>query len=282
MAMSDQQKTDIQQLTETVTHLSQAVAAGERRQIAAARATRWFAMAIIVLVGGAVYAASDIIKAYASYGLTAEELQQLQGVKGELFDKSPPDINGIMQSLAVTKELQGTMVKVMQSASFLATKEIASYKQCVKKREELPTEEQRKAKLCFSKAWVEDLGEFYLDANGKLPDPPRPDSSQDDKNAYNKKMMEATIMAAGQVIVDGGALLHRTRRTSDMLRGVVDRVGGIEKLLEGVNYELNQMNGMFKAIPYMATEMHVMNGHMSIMAHGVGTTMGRMGNIMPW
>jgi len=274
MTMSDQQKTDIQQLTETVTRLSEAVAAGERRQIAAARNTRWASMAIIVLVGGALYAASDAIKAYASQAMNWGGIEQA-------ISAQPPQLGGILQSLMATKEMQGTVVKMMQSASTLAGIETNSYVQCVADRNELPPEQARN-KLCFSRASVEDLGEFYLDAHGQVPTPPGPNASQAEQMAYGKKMMEATLMAAGQVIVDGGALLHRVRRDSDLLRHTVDDIGGVKELLKGIQFELAQMNGMFKAIPYMATEMRVMNGHMSIMAHGVGTTMGRMGNIMPW
>ena len=32
----------------------------------------------------------------------------------------------------------------------------------------------------------------------------------------------------------------------------------------------------------MAGEMNVMNRQMSVMSYGVGSTMGRMGSIMPW
>lgn len=272
--MSDQQKTDIQQLTETVARLSETVAAGERRQMTAARTTRWVAMAVIVLVAGAVYAASDLIKAYASQAMNWGGIEQA-------ISAQPPELGKVMQSLMATHEMQGTMVKMMQSASTLAAIETHSYVQCVAEREQLPPE-QRNNKLCFSRAAVEDLGEFFLDENGQVPTPPGPGASQAEQMAYGKQMMEATLMAAGQVIVDGGALLHRTRRTSDMLRNTVSSIGGVEKLLRGIQFELAQMNSMFKAIPPMAAEMHVMNGHMSIMAHGVGTTMGRMGNIMPW
>jgi len=42
------------------------------------------------------------------------------------------------------------------------------------------------------------------------------------------------------------------------------------------------MSGPKSAVPVMATEMQTMNMKMGVMAHGVDTTMGRMGRMMPW
>ncbi len=100
--------------------------------------------------------------------------------------------------------------------------------------------------------------------------------------AYAKKMMQGTLMAAGQAIVDGAALIHRLRRDSDLLRHTVNDIGGVNEALTGIEQELRMMNGALLSVPAMATEMNVMNRQMSIMSHGVGSTMGRMGNMMPW
>jgi hypothetical protein len=70
-------------------------------------------------------------------------------------------------------------------------------------------------------------------------------------------------MAMGQVLVDGGTMLHCLRRDSDRLRGVVASNGLIQTL---------------SVVPAMANEMHVMNSSMATM----GSTMGKMGNIVPW
>lgn len=272
--MSHSEQTDLQQLTETVARLSEAVAAGERRQAAVSRSIRWVAMAVIVTIGGIAYTASDLVKAYAAQMMSWDGLEKSIAAQ-------PPTLDGILQSLMNSTELQGALVKVLQSASTLAAIETKSYEQCVAKRNQLP-ESERANVLCFSRASVEDLGEFYLGPDGRLPPPPGPGSTPADQMAYGKKLMEATLMAAGQVIVDGGALLHRVRRDSDLLRNTVDEIGGVPELLRGIEQKLGQLNNLMTAIPAMAAEMHVMNGQMSVMAHGVGSTMGRMGNIMPW
>jgi hypothetical protein len=76
--------------------------------------------------------------------------------------------------------------------------------------------------------------------------------------------------------------VHRLRRDSDLLRHTVNDIGGVKQTLDGIKYELGIMNIALRGVPVMAGEMGVMNRQMSVMSYGVGSTMGRMGNIMPW
>lgn len=268
--MSNQTQTDLRQLTETVNRLSEALAASERRHSAMARTIRWVSISVVVMVTGVSYVASDWITAYASQMPTWNQIEA--GISSE-----PPAIDSILQSLGATKEMQGALVKVMQSAASIAAIETNSYLAC----NSLP-EEERKDRLCYSQTGVRDLGEFFLDENGELPVQPGPNASQQERMAYGKRLMEATLMATGQSIVDAGVLLHRLRRDSDLARQTVDSLGGVEVLMQGINSELAQLNLLMKAIPAMANEMHVMNRQITVMSHGVGSTMGRMGNILPW
>ena len=75
--MTIQTHTDLQQLTETVTRLSEALAASERRHSAMAQAIRWGALTFIVLVAATAYAASDMVKAYAANGFTWDQAQKM-------------------------------------------------------------------------------------------------------------------------------------------------------------------------------------------------------------
>jgi hypothetical protein len=84
-------------------------------------------------------------------------------------------------------------------------------------------------------------------------------------------------MAMGQVLVDGGTMLHCLRRDSDRLRGVVASNGLIQTMNE-VHADLVGLNQTLSVVPAMANEMHVMNSSMATM----GSTMGKMGNIVPW
>ena len=85
-----------------------------------------------------------------------------------------------------------------------------------------------------------------------------------------------------QVLVDAAAVVHRFRRDSDHFRGLINYIGGTNDLLKGIKTELNHMNGMLAAIPPMGHEVHLMNRQMSVMTYSMGSTMGRMGSIIPW
>jgi len=269
--MTAQAQTDsLQQLHETVTQLANALSASERRHAAMARTVRWGALAITTIMVTLAYISSDIFKAYASQvGFWDQVEKQISA--------APPQLDGIMMSLMQTKELNAALVKVMQSASQIATVETPGYVKCTEARE-------NGDELCYASAAVEDLGEYFLDEQGQPPMPPATnDPMNPEYQQYMKKLMEGTFMAAGQTLIDGAVLVHRLRRGSDFLRGkVINQMGGTNELLKGIRDELSHMNGMMMAIPAMATEMNAMNRHMSVMSHGVGSTMGRMGNIMPW
>ena len=90
------------------------------------------------------------------------------------------------------------------------------------------------------------------------------------------------MTATGSVLVDAGVLMHRVREDSNLFRSVVQGMGGPNALLQGIKDELNAMNLALTSVPVMAVQMDVMNRNMSVMSHGVGSTMGRMGNWMPW
>jgi hypothetical protein len=273
--MSTHPNPDLQQLTETVARLSEALAASERRHAAVARTVRWGALSFVVLVAAVAYAASDWINAYAN------EIKNRWALMEQQIAGQPPTLDKILMSLMSSTEMQGALVKVLQSSSAIAAQETLSYLKCTQDRERLPPKE-RDAKLCFSHTSVEDLGEFFLNSDGKLPRPPGPDASQQEQMAYATKMMEGSLMAAGQTVVDGAALIHRLRSDSDLLRRTVDDIGGVKETLKGIKQELHMMNGALISVPAMANEMNVMNRQMSVMSYSVGSTMGRMGNILPW
>jgi len=46
--------------------------------------------------------------------------------------------------------------------------------------------------------------------------------------------------------------------------------------------DMHQMNQKISAVPVMATEMQSMNVKIGILAHGVDSTLGRTGRMMPW
>ena len=218
-------------------------------------------MVVIVLVATTSYVASDTVKAYAA-------------TWGQIEDKiaeDPPKLDDIMQSLAGTREIQGALVKMLQSAGAIAAREKQTYLECVQEKGKYP---RASRELCYARTGVEDLTQFFVDEKGELLDPESPE--------FKKRVMEGMLMAGGQVLVDAAALFHRLRRDSDVFRETVNKVSGTNGLLNGIQRELHAMNGMLAAIPPMSAEMNIMNRHMSVMTYSTGSTMGRMGSIMPW
>jgi hypothetical protein len=273
--MTAQTSPDLSQLTETVARLSEALAASERRHAAVARTVRWTSLTLVTLIGTAIYAGSDRIKAYA-----AQMMPSWDG-HAQQMAQQPPTLDKILMSLMGSEGMEGALVKMLQSATMIGSAETMSHVRCMDERSRLPEAERDKV-LCYSKTPVEDLGEYYLDASGKLPEPPDAGASQQQQMAYAQKMTAGTIMAAGQTLANAAVLLHRVRRDSDLLRRTVNDIGGVEQTLNGIKDELARMNVALRAVPVMAGEMGVMNQQMSVMSYSVGSTMGRMGNILPW
>ncbi len=282
--MTTQHNPDVNQLAETVARLSDALAASERRHAAIARTMRWGVLALVVTLGAGVYAASDWMRAYASQLVPRGYLGQME----QQMATAPPKlggIDGILQSLAGTDGLDGALVKLLQSASMIAMMETAqpgqagqpSFAECIAKRDADP----EKQRLCYAETAVQDLGEYFLGADGLPLTPPGQNASREEQAKYAEQLMAATMMAGGQVVVDMAALVHRLRRDSDRFRGVIS-AQPIDSTLEDIRLELNHLNRTLTAVQVMAGQMDIMNRHMSAMSYSMGSTMGRMGDIMPW
>ena len=279
MINNQNQEIPVEQLSETISQLANAVAASERRHAAMSRTIRWVALAFIVFVSVIGYAVSDMIMA-------GEDQQRWWNQIEGMIAHQPPEmvqdptqntVGKILMSLAGTEALDATIVKVLQSAAAIAATEIEStqgFLECVQSKPLNPSEKS-KGRLCFANAAVEDLGQYYLDDDGNMPALPDPEDQQA-VMAYNTKMMEATFMAAGQIVVDSAVLLHRVRRDSDYFRSEIR-----DPTLSGIREELAQLNRVLLAVPAMANEMNVMNRHMASMRYNMGSTMGRMGDIIP-
>lgn len=277
--MAAQPSPDLNQLAESVAHLSEALAASERRHAAIARTMRWGALALMVTLGVGFYAASDWMKAYAAQLVPLGYLGQMEGQMAI----SEPQLNAVLQSLGKTEQLDAALVKVLQSASMVAMMETGrpgdaqqqSFAACIEARANNPDQ------LCYADTAVQDLGEYFLDANGQPLSPPGPDASRDEQNKYHGEVMAATMMAGGQVVVDMAALIHRLRRDSDQIRGIISDQP-ISKTLAGIQGELHTLNDTLRAVQAMAVQMDIMNRHMATMSYSMGSTMGRMGDFMPW
>jgi len=100
----------------------------------------------------------------------------------------------------------------------------------------------------------------------------------------------AVMSAVTGTAVDMGVLLARIRKDSNLIRNfVVEYVGDSKQLLFGIGKELDTLNTTLESVPMMNANMNTMTLQMGIMAadmnsmsHSMGSTIGRMGNWMPW
>jgi len=98
------------------------------------------------------------------------------------------------------------------------------------------------------------------------------------EQVYQQAIMEAT----GGILVDAGVLLARLRQDSDYFRRFLDRVGGPNEILSGIQGELHHLNLALASVPSMAANMSAMTQQMGVMSYSVGSTMGKAGSWMPW
>ncbi|MCP4407678.1 MAG: hypothetical protein GY807_07935 [Gammaproteobacteria bacterium] len=76
--------------------------------------------------------------------------------------------------------------------------------------------------------------------------------------------------------------LHSVAIILKDMKEMLEAVPRMADRMDTMNVAILQMNEKMSAMPAMAVDMHHMNGKMGIMSHGVDSTMGRMGRMMPW
>lgn len=76
--------------------------------------------------------------------------------------------------------------------------------------------------------------------------------------------------------------LHSVAIILKDMKEMLEAVPRMADRMDTMNVAILQMNEKMSAMPTMAVDMHHMNGKMGIMSHGVDSTMGRMGRMMPW
>ncbi len=65
------------------------------------------------------------------------------------------------------------------------------------------------------------------------------------------------------------------------MKDMLEAVPRMADNMDTMNVAMQEMNVKMSAMPAMAVDMHHMNGKMGVMSHGVDSTMGRMGRLMP-
>ncbi len=244
--MIPEEQERIDQLQEMVARLGGALSASERRTARLERGLRW---TLLGLAGAAALGAAVV----------------LQPLGQAVAQNGVPPSNSVEEALdRINQNLMplGMMGQMMQAGFAAAVREAEAAQRDPSIQSPLGE---------YTKAYFAD----YLKAHKIPPGDVTPQLTQ---QIYQQAIMEA----AGGLLVDAGVLLARLRQDSDFFRTFLDKLGGPNDLLAGIQKELHLMNGALASVPAMAVEMHAMTQQMGVMSYSVGSTMGRAGSWMPW
>ena len=223
--------TDVQQLSQAVSSLAEALAVSERQHQHLARSLRWGVLGLVSLLLVAGFLAVDRM--------------------GVAHAQNP---GGFPQATSTVEALNNINANLMVMGELGKT--FQQFAPAVKQAVMGNPEVQK---------YVQD----YFKANNLNPSP-------EQQEAY---AMEAVVQSVVGTFVDTVVLMQRIRKDSDAFR---DYVTGPEDVLRGLEQQLVVMNHAMASIPPMAVQMDLMNRNMASMSHSMGSTMGRVGNWMPW
>lgn len=116
-----------------------------------------------------------------------------------------------------------------------------------------------------TKAGIEDV--MGLEAKGQRRFHEVMESVRQDVNEAKDKGFEPGIAIA--------VILHDMKRMLEAVPRMADD-------MHRMTGDMHEMNQKMSAVPAMAAEMNMMNRQMGVMSHGVDSTMGRMGRMIPW
>ncbi len=275
---AENQTKSLEQLADTVGQLAQALAASECRRVALSKRIRWGAAVVLVMLGLGVFITfSDLKSAHAANSGGAPGAGSCNTVECQ------------MQPISM---FFGMMLQLMEG--MMRSDDVHRYMYRVHEDFRTKVDELKQAQ----KVYVELTGAEPLDpascSHPSVDDKCPADSKQcrgavktvcDNAQWMGQALQQRFPALAGQTVVDMALLVRRLREDSDQFRDYLaarnmqDPKGGP---VAAVAQELHLMNRALAAVPAMAREMNAMNHQMSVMSYSVGSTMGRMGSVMPW
>lgn len=99
-----------------------------------------------------------------------------------------------------------------------------------------------------------------------------------------ERQFHAMLEDARADMVQAGRVdpLHSIAVLLKDMKLMLEAVPRMADRMDSMTVAIAQMNQKMSAMPAMAVDMHQMNGKMGVMSYGVGSTMGRVGNMMRW
>ena len=275
---AENQSKSLEQLSEAVGQLALALAASERRRAALSKRIRWGAAAAVVMLAfGASVSFDDFKSAYAANGGGAPGGGSCNTLDCQIQPISMffQMMNGLMGGMMQSPDVRRYMY--LEYDDFRARSDEFSEKQ--NSYVALTGAEPLDIMSCGQASVYDQCPADNQQCREAV------DSLCSDAQWIGRALQDRFPALAGQTVVDMALLVRRLRADSDEFRdyldthNMTDRKGGP---IAVVAEELHLMNQALRAVPAMASEMNAMNHQMSVMSYSVGSTMGRIGNIMPW
>lgn len=275
---AEDQSQSLEQLTKAVSQLAAALATSERRRSILSKRIRWTAAsAVVMLAMGASMGFDHFKSAYAANGGGAPGGDSCNTLDCQLKPVSAffMMMNKLMEGMVMSPDVHRYMYR--EYADFRAKADALSKNQA--SYAALAGGEELDMSRCEPSPAYDNCPAGNQQCPGLV------DSICDDARWIGLALQKRFPALAGQTVVDMALVARRLRSDSDEFRDyldshdMADREGGP---IAVVAQELHLMNQALRAVPIMASEMNAMNHQMSVMSYSVGSTMGRMGNIMPW
>jgi len=272
----------LQQLNETVTQFTAALAASERRHAQTARTIRRGALILATLglawIGLNTIDVARALDAGSSSGGGGPAsacnpmdpaTMQTQACAFEqvssFFFMMNELMKGMMTSDDVIKRLADDDPFVHQAS--------VPYEKARQNLDELRSQVMERSSESESSISKEDV-EALQNAEQAVANAQRP---------LQGLVMKDFPKVAGQIVVDFAVLVDRLRKDSNDFRGYLEgRYPRPHSPIGMVASELRLMNSALASVPAMTAQMDLMNRNMASMTYSMGSTMGRMGNWMPW
>ena len=268
--MNARDESQIDELRNLVLQLGNALRLSERRTTRLERSLRWGAVSLLLALAVGL---TIVVK---PFGLALAQSGERLPSKSpeEAIDRLTESLTGQGSTLGMMGMMLGNMLDLGVRRAVAEARDVpaVSLQDCGPGAQLSP--ELRQARVTSPLGFYVKC--FFVKTRTENPTP------QD----YQQAVMTAITGTA----VDLGVLVARVRDDSDTIRHfIVDYVGDSKKLLTQIGSELDLLNKTLESVPVMTSnvntmthQMGIMTADMDSMSRSMGTTMGRVGNWMPW
>ncbi len=267
--MSTTEVNRIDELQAAVSQLANTLALSERRNLRLERMIRWGVLSMLLAMGFSLV----ILFQPLGYAIAQQAAQPSKSVE-QAIDRLNENLTGQNSTIGQVGQM---MYQMMQSGTLRAMEEAQNLEgltkaNCTPGAELSP--QVKHARIANQLGFYAKC--YWLERAVENPTP--------------QQYQQAVMAAVTGTAVDMGVLVSRIRDDSDVIRVAINNYFESSKdILYGIGHELKLLNDTLESVPIMTANVNTMTHQMGIMAadmntmsHSMGSTMGRMGNWMPW